>query len=78
MPVRSAVRSVRPWWGISGNAVGRFLALEPCGGAVEVVLARHLEAEGVGRRLLGLAQHDGMVVALLHRPQMGRAPAPPR
>ena len=68
----SAVRSVRPWCGTSGNAVGQVAPLEPVGGAVEIVLARQLEAERLGRRLLALAQHDRMMVALLDRPQIER------
>jgi hypothetical protein len=46
------------------------LAAEPEGGAVQVLLARHLEAERVSRRLARLAQHDRMMIALLDRPQI--------
>ena len=40
--------------------------------AVEVVVTCELEAEGYGRGLLAAPQHDGMVVALLHSPQIKR------
>ena len=72
MPVMSAVRSVRPWWGTLGKRGGQVAPLEPVGGAVEIVLARHLEAERVGGGLFALPQHDGMMVALLDRPQIER------
>ena len=51
---------------------GQTFGAEPMGRSVEIVLARHLEAERAAARLRRLAQHDGVVIALLHGPQMQR------
>ena len=42
------------------------------GRSVEIVFARHLEAERAAARLDRLAQHDRVVIALLDGPQIER------
>jgi hypothetical protein len=48
---------------------------KPGGGAVDVVLARQLESERRDGRLARPAQHDRVVIALLHAAQMQRVRA---
>ena len=58
-----------------GERGGQAQAGEPGGRAIEILLARHLEAEGMDAGLFRQAQHHRMVIALLEAAQIERVRA---
>src|SRR5262249_46874052 len=50
----------------------QIVAAEPERGAIEILLARDLEADGRSMRLAGRSQHDRMMVSFLKPAQMER------